>query len=569
MKKLAVLIVLAALIGGAIFWFSRSTASVTSNPQELAPAGSILYVELTDIPGSRMRWQETALAKIAAEPEVQAFFAKPLSENGGALQGFRDFISLLDALDPKSVFLALASLDENKPVFVSGFSSPKSKEEIEAALADSRKRVLEKYPAGKADLTHHEGVSIETFVADDFSIAVAHHAGWYLVASNVDLVKGMIDRADKRRTDNLLSTPEIKDVVKKAPGTRETLLIVLPRPLVAKLKPALSVSGQAGGVDWKEIEAIEAVAAWTTFDGANLREGIYTKTPGRKPAEPLKQTALSMTTPQTLLYTSNLLSLPDELELPAAEMDTTGVLTFLRQFAARLESRGIGVDRLLAALGNEAGVALDWPAGAFYPVLTVRFDVKDREPVNQFCQVLASGELSGVPLNSRKAGDADLYELPGIGKPGFQLVPALSLTSDALYLGSDASKVNAIVTNQMKDNLSGSETFKKAEGLTIEPNRGFAYIDFKGLFERVYGLGRTFLIMGAGFMPGTDSMDLTKLPTTEAISKHLGPIVYSQKADEEGVLMESVGPITTHQLIIGIAGGSVAAALKKQGLLGE
>lgn len=72
--------------------------------------------------------------------------------------------------------------------------------------------------------------------------------------------------------------------------------------------------------------------------------------------------------------------------------------------------------------------------------------------------------------------------------------------------------------------------------------------------------------MASAFMPGmTDSVDLTRLPAAEVITKHLSPIVSSQRYDGNGYVAESVGPITLGQSAIGLAilSGVSAAARQK------
>ena len=60
--------------------------------------------------------------------------------------------------------------------------------------------------------------------------------------------------------------------------------------------------------------------------------------------------------------------------------------------------------------------------------------------------------------------------------------------------------------------------------------------------------------MGAAVYPalGKD-VDLAKLPPSEAIAKHLSPIVMSQRYESDGYVTESVGPVTFREATIGIA----------------
>ncbi len=71
--------------------------------------------------------------------------------------------------------------------------------------------------------------------------------------------------------------------------------------------------------------------------------------------------------------------------------------------------------------------------------------------------------------------------------------------------------------------------------------------------------------MSAAFLPGiAETVDLSKLPAPEIITKHLSPIVMSQNYDGSGYIAESVGPVTVYQTIIGVGGLGAAAAVLYQ-----
>jgi hypothetical protein len=102
--------------------------------------------------------------------------------------------------------------------------------------------------------------------------------------------------------------------------------------------------------------------------------------------------------------------------------------------------------------------------------------------------------------------------------------------------------------------LADSQTYKAAERLLPAPTNFFAYVDSAFLYSRLDASLRPMLLMAAAFMPAlTSSVDLSKLPSPEVITKHLSPIVSSQRYDRDGYVAESVGPITLDQSVIGLA----------------
>ena len=102
--------------------------------------------------------------------------------------------------------------------------------------------------------------------------------------------------------------------------------------------------------------------------------------------------------------------------------------------------------------------------------------------------------------------------------------------------------------------LSSSQTYKAASRLLPAPTNFFAYVDMAQLYARLDASLRPMLLMAAAFMPAVGgSVDATKLPSAEIITKHLSPIVSSQRYDRDGYVAESVGPVTLDQSAIGLA----------------
>ena len=115
--------------------------------------------------------------------------------------------------------------------------------------------------------------------------------------------------------------------------------------------------------------------------------------------------------------------------------------------------------------------------------------------------------------------------------------------------------------------LTESSAYKSAARLVPAPTNFFAYIDTQLLYSRLDASLRPMLLLAAAFMPAlSSSVDLSKLPSPEVITKHLSPIVSSQRYERDGYVAESVGPITFNQSIIGLAilsGAGAAAARQK------
>jgi hypothetical protein len=110
--------------------------------------------------------------------------------------------------------------------------------------------------------------------------------------------------------------------------------------------------------------------------------------------------------------------------------------------------------------------------------------------------------------------------------------------------------------------LEADTQYKAIAKLVAEPNDLFAYLDAKSGFEKFYEVSRPMLVFGILLMPTLNRyVDAMALPDTDVISKHLSPIVLSRHRVANGVVDESVGPITAYDAVALLLGGALAMGL--------
>ena len=81
----------------------------------------------------RDQWHASDIYQIWREPSVQAFLEKPLAKvpkNTGA----HETLQKITRLDPKNIFLALISLENNEPKIIAGFHFEGNQAEVEDLL---------------------------------------------------------------------------------------------------------------------------------------------------------------------------------------------------------------------------------------------------------------------------------------------------------------------------------------------------------------------------------------------------------------------------------------------------
>ena len=106
MKKIFAIIFLVFIVaaGAAYVYWKRPVVLGDLKAAEYLPQDAVALVEITDAPRSKTRWKETALHKIAQEPEVAAFLAKPKTLVPANKQ--LDRLQRFQKLNPKEIFIA-------------------------------------------------------------------------------------------------------------------------------------------------------------------------------------------------------------------------------------------------------------------------------------------------------------------------------------------------------------------------------------------------------------------------------------------------------------------------------
>ena len=92
------------------------------------------------------------------------------------------------------------------------------------------------------------------------------------------------------------------------------------------------------------------------------------------------------------------------------------------------------------------------------------------------------------------------------------------------------------------------------------------------LYARLDATVRPLVLMAAAFVPGvSEYVDVDKFPTSEVVTKHLSPIVSSQRYESDGYVSESIGPVTLNQAAFGLAilGIGIANDQREHGGLGR
>ena len=558
MKKIFIgFFILAAAICAAFVFLKKATIH-RSRAAELVPAETIFFAHFPDLRRTAQRWPQTAMAQIWAEPEVQAFLEKPRAK-APEMKLWREKLEQIDRVALGEAFFAVTSIDGPQPRMIAGFSFSGRKADVAALLVEPHNALKTEWPAGKSDLATYAGAEVETFTYPNGVLAESFLGDWYFVSNDLNLLHSTMDAAARPSNPNSLGAQDLfKQAVAPIPTEGDALLFTQVGALSERLVSLMAASGQA--IDAKEIADLKKIRAITwgsKIEGSQWRDTIFVLSPGEKPESAMPLHATVLTAPETLLYYA--MSVPSTADMPKSTLALSALIPGLQAMDVALAARGLKWNDFGKAFGPEFGTVMDWNSEAAQPSALFALDVRDAAKAKGFADAFSGS--SGVEWGRKEVGGVTIYQAPAGGL--LSLSPTIALTDRFFVIGLSPETVKLGLARLKKGQsaIVQNGAYQEAAKSVSSPNAGFGYLDLKAFFERSYGTLRPFIAMSLAFNPEAGKyLDASKLPGTESISKHLGPCVYSQSVSADGTLMESVGPLTFHQILIGGFGGGLAAA---------
>jgi hypothetical protein len=559
MKKLLAVLALALVVAAAVWVIMRvQLAKRLATVPELLPGTTLLMVEAPDLRRSRERWHESDLYQIWREPALQSWLQKSLDrfpQNSAGRTTLEEFLQL----HPTHGFVALTALEKNEPTLVGGFHFDGTPENARKFIAQREAEWLLKSAGTKRETIEYEQHQIEKVTVSNLVLTTVYRNHWFFASNDLATLKGLLDRADRRQekaNPSLQDNKAFSETARHLPSEYAGMLYVDPRPFVQKLVPLIAMTGQSLALNQLErLRQVQSVASAIGFDKGKMRETDYVAMPRLGAEKKPTRTLLGAAGFNTFLYSLSRVHWWDKA-LSSSAPATTGLPALVGQFASALTARGISPGDLRQAFGEELEVVGDWAADAHWPTLLVTLPVNDMPRARKIAEALTSVEIVGTPWRREETKGAVFYHAQPLG--GFVPVnPAIALSGKIMLAGSDLAAVESALAKMAKpaNELEKSATFHDAAALVPPADAAFNYVDTRLLFERADAAVRPLLLMGATFFPalGKDA-DVAKLPPQEVITKHLSPIVMSQRYEGDGYVTESVGPITFRGATIGLAG---------------
>lgn len=542
-KKLSIAaLVLVALIFVGIFVFK--TVAGPSDAAALVPENTVFFASFVDLPRSLLRWQSSALARIAGEPEVKAFLEKPLSKLQSN-QGAGEAGKILGGLKPGRIFLAVTGVTTDHVDAMVGFQYWGSRKEFDDAVA----RMRQEFPAGEITRENHQGDEIVCSRHGKFSVFSATHGRWAFVSTNGDLIRSALDRASGKLTSSSLAASSRFQVVSKKMLTAPDFLFFLQpqKAIDVLLETGRSLGAESIPEQVEDLRATEAVGGSLKLDGELQRDALFILRKGTKSADVLTHKMARFTSPGTVVF----------VDFLARFSGISALLEKALSGAAPQSSIVELADLASSACGPECAVVVNWEQGKMTPSGVLAVEIRDQAKADAALNKL----MTFFPETRITSEDGiKLYSIPSVSNP--LASPTLTFTDKFLIFGIDPASVSQ-AARSVGPALEKLPDFAPALPAYKSANEVFAYVDTKSIFEQAYTALRPIILFGAQVMPSLgDMIDTGKLPRTETISRHLPPVILSQQRFEDGVFIESSGPVTVSQMAVAAAAGGVIRGSK-------
>lgn len=569
MKRLIWLVIVVAVVtvAGWYIW-NRSQKTSSTYVSVLLPRETILLAHMPDFNRTRDQWRQSDIYALYREPEVQDFLRKPLanlSKHDSAFQILPD----LEQLEPKNIFLALTSLDNNGPRFAGGFRFRGSVGDAERVIGKWRSSFLERNPNARREKLQYKHHEIERIAATPFPLVTAYDRPWFFAATDLTELKALLDRADGRlkNTEATLGADEAyRAAISHRPSNYALFFYLQPKVFAERLATLrAAIQSPAAATQKTILEQVRSVSGSTRLESGKIYDLLFVGMPRLESPDggaKLTRSSLTLGTKETFFYLSMLLNLGERIE---TLNQAAGLSGMMQKFAQAFLDNGITTDDWKAAFGLELESLADWPPSAHWPALLLTLPVLDVARAGKIVEAATQADEGAVWTRSEKDG----VRYFSMQSPAslVAITPTIALSDRLLVAGFNPVSVEEAVKRSANTSseLVDSPAYKSVARLVPAPTNFFAYIDTKLLYSRLDASLRPMLLMAAAFMPAiSSSVDLSKLPSPETITKHLSPIVSSQRYERDGYVAESAGPITFNQSVLGLAILSGAGAVARQ-----
>lgn len=547
MKRLGLLVLIAAVAAGAVVYTTHRTQSTPhATVTTLLPAATVGFAHAPDFIRTRDEWRGSDVYKLYREPAVQEFL-KPLN-NVPQPDAAATTLSDLEKLDPKDTFIAATSVENNNPHLIGGFRFRGNQTDAEQIVAKWRSHIV--HDSSARETVDYETHKIDIVGSAPNQIATVYQGQWFFASNDLPELKALLDRADGRAKDQKL-TIEGDDTFRAAiahmPSSYAVLFYLQPKRIsggVASLQKRLGSDVSSDAL--AAVQEIQSLCGTAKFENGKIRDVFFVGASKSSISQELTRNSIKLGSADTFLFIAALLN-PDRfvgVGQSATSLPLGGWFQKVFEVAART---GVTADEWKAAFDLEASALAEWPQTAHVPSIVAVLPVKDPARAFKISDALTKAIDEDAPWRKAEKNGVRYYYMKS-PVALFAITPTIAVSNRQMVIGLDSVSVEGAmnrVETKPPSTLADSAPYKSATRAIPNPTTGFVYLDTALLYARLDAALRPVLLMGAAFMPAiSEYVDVTKWPPPETVTKHLSPIVLSQRYDRDGFVTESIGPVS-------------------------
>jgi hypothetical protein len=522
---------------------SRSTAAAAFLPRE-----TIAFVHLPNFNQTRDQWHQSDIYQLYCEPSVQEFLRKPLAtlpKRTAAAATLRE----IEQLDAKDAFAAVTKIDNNNPKLVGGFRFHGSPADAENIIERWRSKLVTNNPAAKREKSQHERHQIDTITVAPFVLATVFDGDWFFASNDLAELKGVLDRVDHRTKESTLDADkDFRAAMAHMPSAYATSFYLQPKFFSDKLASLRAGGGRNVPPDQRSIvEQMRSICVATRFEQGKIHDVSFVGMPKLEDTK-LTRSSLTLGTKDTFLYLAMLLNLGQKFDAINQATGNAAVGAGWQKALQAFARSGVSADDWKAAFGVEMGAMADWPESARWPWVFVTFPVLDAAKTGKVIESLTVSNPDGANWTQTEKDGVRYFSMVSAASL-IAITPTIALSNRIVIGGLEPVSVEAAVQRSLAgtSELGNSAAYENAARSVPAPTNFFAYIDLPLFYTRLDSTLRPMLFMTA-FIPWVANyVDVNKLPPADVVTKHLSPIVSSQRYDGDGYVAESVGSITLNQ----------------------
>ncbi|HJX25880.1 MAG TPA: hypothetical protein VJ252_06965, partial [Chthoniobacterales bacterium] len=549
MSRPLLLVIIGAVAAFAIWYaFRISEKSRSATAAAFLPRETIVFVHVPDFNQTRGQWHQSDIYQLCSEPSVQEFLRKPLAtlpKRNATAATLRE----IEQLDAKDAFAAVTKIDNNNPKLVGGFRFRGSPTDAENIIERWRSKLLTNNPAAKREKSQHERHQIDTITVAPFVLATVFDGEWFFASNDLAELKNVLDRADHRMKESTLDADkDFRGAMAHMPLAYAASFYLQPKLFADKIASLRAEVGRNVPADQRTIvEQMRSICVATRFERGKIHDVSFVGMPKLEDAK-LTRSSLTLGTKDTFLYLAMLLNLGQKFDAINQATGSAAVGAGWQKALQAFARSGVSADDWKAAFGVELGVVADWPESTRWPWLFIAFPVKDAAKAGKIIESLTVSNPDGANWTQTEKDGVRYFSMVSAASL-IAISPMIALSNRIVIGGLDPVSVEAAVQRNVAgtSELENSASYENAARSVPAPTNFFTYINLPLLYTRLDSTLRPMLFMTAFVPQVAKYVDVNKLPPAEVVTKHLSPIVSSQRYDGDGYVAESVGSITLNQ----------------------